>query len=84
MQNFENQKLYNAIISSLGGKVDSNAVKKAQKGDFGDLISSLPKEDAKKLTEALEDKEKARQLLSSEAAKNIIDMLFGGKNDGRP
>ena len=79
MSNPDNSKLYDAIISSSKGKIDKNAIEKAKKGDLNGVLSSLPKEDAQKLKEALSDKEKTRQLLSSDAAKALINMFLGGK-----
>ena len=78
MSNPDNNKLYDAIIASSGGKIDRNTVENAKKGDLSGVLSSLPEEDAKKLKEALSDKEKTRQLLSSDAAKAIFNMLLGG------
>ena len=78
MSNPDNNKLYDAIIASSGGKIDRNTVENAKKGDLSGVLSSLPEEDAKKLKEALSDKEKTRQLLSSDAAKAIMNMLLGG------
>ena len=78
MSNPDNNKLYDAIIASSGGKIDRKAVENAKKGDISGVLSSLPEEDARKLKEALSDKEKTRQLLSSDAAKALINMFLGG------
>lgn len=78
MQHPDKDKLYDAIIASSGGKIDRNTVENAKKGDLSGVLSSLPEEDAKKLKEALSDKEKTRQLLSSDAAKAIMNILLGG------
>ena len=79
MQHSDKNKLYDAIISSSGGKIDKNMVENAKNGDLSGVLSSLPEEDAKKLKEALSDKEKTKQLLSSDAAKALINMFLGGK-----
>ena len=78
MSHPDNSKLYDAIIASSKGKIDKNAVEKAKKGDLSGVLSSLPEEDARKLKEALSDKEKTKQLLSSDAAKALINMFLGG------
>ncbi|MBP3706688.1 MAG: hypothetical protein J6J13_05535 [Clostridia bacterium] len=82
MQNSENNKLYDAIIASSKGKIDKNSLDRAKSGDLDGILSSLSEEDAKKLKAALADKEKTKQLLSSDAAKALMNMLMGGKNNG--
>lgn len=75
--NIDKQKLINSIISSSGGKLNKKSVENATQGDMSGLMSSLSDEDKKKLNEALNDKEKAKQLLSSDAAKQLLNSLFG-------
>ena len=75
--NIDKQKLINSIIASSGGKLNKNSLENAASGDISGLMSSLSEEDKRKLNDALSDKEKARQLLSSDAAKQILQSLFG-------
>ena len=56
-------------------------INKAKNGDTSLLLSSLSPEDRKKVTDALNDKEKMKQVLSSDAAKKLLNLL-GGKNNG--
>ncbi len=77
MNNIDKQKLINTILASSGGKLDKNSIEKAASGDASSILSSLNEQDRKKLSEALSDKEKAKQLLSSDAAKELLKSLFG-------
>lgn len=77
MNNIDKQKLINTILASSGGKLDKKSVEQAASGDASSILSSLNAQDRKKLTDALSDKEKARQLLSSDAAKELLSRLFG-------
>lgn len=77
MSNIDKQKLINTILASSGGKLDKSAVEKASHGDTSGILSSLNEEDRKKLNEALSDKEKMRKVLSSDAAKKLLNNLFG-------
>lgn len=75
--NIDKEKIINKIIASSGGKIDKESAHNASRGDISSLMSSLSEEDRKKITEALSDKEKTRQLLSSDAAKQLLHNLFG-------
>lgn len=75
--NIDKQKLINSIIASSGGKLDKKTLQSAAKGEISGLMASLNEEDKKKLNDALSDKEKARQLLSSDAARQLLQNLFG-------
>ena len=77
MPDIDKQKLINSIIASSGGKFDKSAVESAANGDMGGIMSGLNEADKRKLNEALSDKEKARQILSSDAAKALLNNLFG-------
>ena len=79
MNNFEKQRLINSIIASSGGKIDKNKVDAAQKGDFSSLLSSLSEADRNKINAALSDEGKARALLSSPAAQQLLNKLLGGE-----
>ena len=56
-------------------------INKAKNGDTSSLLSSLSPEDRKKVNDALNDKERLKQILSSDAAKKLLNLL-GGKNNG--
>ena len=77
MNNIDKQKLINTILASSGGKLDKKSVEQAAGGDASGILSSLNEADRKKLSEALSDKEKAKQILSSNAAKELLAQIFG-------
>ncbi len=76
--NVNKQKLINSIINASNGKVSNNSIEKAAKGDLSDLISSLDKESQEKLRLALSNKQAAQQILSSDAAKQLLENLMNG------
>lgn len=78
--NFDREKLINTIISSSGGKLSESDLKNAAAGKTDSLMANLNQEDRKKLSEALSDPNKAKQLLSSKAAKQLLSELFGKGN----
>ena len=80
--NISNEKLLNAILNSGGAKINKNDVEKAKKGDISGLSASLDKENRQKLNEALKSKEKAKELLNSKEAREIIKNLSGGNKNG--
>ena len=78
--NINKQKLVDSIVSSSGGKINKNAVNSAVKGDTSALLSGLSAEERQKLTEALNNPAKAKQMLSSDTAKQLLNILM---NDGK-
>lgn len=81
--NINKQKLINSIINNSNGKIDNDSLQKAQSGDFSDLISSLDSQSQQKLMDALSNKQAAKQILSSDAAKSLLQKFMnGGKNNG--
>lgn len=80
--NINKGELLNALRKSMGNKIDSKAVNDATKGNMSSLINSLDAESRAKLNAALSDRDKAREILNSDAARAIINSLLGGKNDG--
>ena len=78
--NINKRKLSDALFSSTGGRIDKSAVNSAVNGDVSALIDGLPESDRRKLNDALDNPEKARQLLSSDAAKNLLKLFM---NDGK-
>lgn len=59
-------------------KIDKNLIDAARRGDTDAIMSTLNAEDRKKIEQTLTDKNKLQQILSSDAAKNLIKIL-GGK-----
>ncbi len=78
--NIDKEKLINTIISSSGGRLDKKALENASSGNLTSLMNNLSDEDKQKLTAALSDKNKAKQLLSSKAAQQLLGELFGKGN----
>ena len=76
MQNGKD-KLAQDIVRASGGKVDADVAKQAANGDVSKLMNSLKPEDRAKLNALLADKEATQKLLSSDAAKMMMKMLFG-------
>lgn len=62
-------------------KIDKNTINAARRGDTDALMSNLSETDRQKVNEVLADKDKLKQILSSDAAKNLIKIL-GGKQNG--
>lgn len=75
--NIDKERFINTIIASSGGKLGKSALENAAKGDMSELFSSLGEEDRQKLSAALSDKNKAKEMLSSSAAKELLAKLFG-------
>ena len=71
-------------FTSCGDDEDAlnNAVNEAANGNMSSLINSLDADSRAQLNAALRDKEKAREILNSDAARAIINSLLGGKNNG--
>lgn len=80
--NIDKRKLIDAILNSGDKKINKNSIDKATKGDVSALIGSLDEENRKKLLSALNDKNKAKKILSSKEAREIMKNLSDGKKDG--
>ena len=80
--NIDKNKLLNAIVNAQGLKINKNAVARAKNGDVSGLLGSLDEQNRKKLKSALADKNKAREILASKEAKEIMKKFLGGKNNG--
>ena len=76
-----NKNFYEDILKNGNGKISKDMINKAKNGDTSSLLSSLSPEDRKKVNDALNDKERLKQILSSDAAKKLLNLL-GGKNNG--
>lgn len=80
--NIDKNRLLNAIVNAQGTKINKNAVERAKSGDVSGLLGSLDKENREKLESALADKNKAREILASKEAKEIMKKFLGGKHNG--
>ena len=61
-------------------KIDKATLDAAKRGDTEAVMSSLSDADRRKVEETLADKEKLRQILSSDTAQKLIKILGGVKN----
>ena len=62
-------------------KIDQTTIDAARRGDTDALMSNLSNADRQKVQEVLKDKDKLKEILSSDAAKNLMKIL-GGKQNG--
>ena len=62
------------------GKIDKKTLDAAKRGDTNAVLQNLNDEDRKKVQEALADKDKLKEILSSDAAKKLMKFLGGKKN----
>ncbi len=62
-------------------KINKKTIDAARRGDTDALMSNLSDADRKKVQEVLADKDKLKQILSSDAAQSLIKIL-GGKQNG--
>ena len=74
----DKQKLLNAILNSSGSKINQNAINRARAGDVSGLTAGLDKQSKEMLNAALSDKRKAKEILSSKEAKDIIKKFLKG------
>ena len=62
-------------------KIDKKTLDAARRGDTNAVLDNLNDSDRKKIEEVLADKDKLKQILNSDAAKNLMKIL-GGKQNG--
>lgn len=62
-------------------KIDKDTIDAARRGDTDAVMSGLSDADRKKVNEVLADKDKLKQILNSDAAKQLMKIL-GGKQNG--
>ncbi len=75
-----NNKSFDEILKSFGGKIDRRTVESAAKSGKADaLVNSLSAEDKQKLNEIMQDKQKLNEVLKSPQAMAILKFLQGGK-----
>ena len=61
-------------------KLDKNTIDAARRGDTNAVLSGLNEADRQKVKEVLADKDKLKQILSSDAAQKLMKILGGNKN----
>ncbi|MBQ6717678.1 MAG: hypothetical protein IJZ21_00765 [Clostridia bacterium] len=62
-------------------KIDKKTLEAARRGDTDAVMSGLSTADRQKVNEVLADKDKLKQILSSDAAQQLMKIL-GGKQNG--
>ena len=62
-------------------QIDKKTLDAARRGDTNAVLGNLNDSDRKKIEEVLADKDKLKEILSSDAAKNLMKIL-GGKQNG--
>ena len=62
-------------------KLDKKTLEAARRGDTDAVMSGLSDADRQKVNEVLADKDKLKQILSSNAAQQLMKIL-GGKQNG--
>lgn len=80
--NTNNAKLNETLNKIADGKLSKNTIEAAKKGDTNAVMQSLNESDRKKMKEILSDNEKIKNILNSDAAKNIMKILGGDKKNG--
>lgn len=80
--NNDNAKLNETLNKIADGKLSKNTIEAAKKGDTNAVMQSLNEADRKKMKEILSDNEKIKNILNSDAAKNIMKILGGDKKNG--
>ena len=80
--NLDKQKLMSAILNASGAKINKNQIERAKNGDISALAAGLDEDGKRKLNAALNDKNKLREILASNEAKEIMKKFSGGKNNG--
>ena len=62
-------------------KIDKKTIDAARRGDTDAVMQGLSDNDRKKVQEVLADKDRLKQILSSDAAQRLMKIL-GGKQNG--
>ncbi len=63
-------------------KIDKKTIDAARRGDTDAVMQGLNASDRKKVEEVLADQDKLKQILSSDAAQQLIKFLGGEKQNG--
>lgn len=61
-------------------KINKSTIEAARRGDADALMSNLSESEKRQLQETLNDKNKLKSILSSDAARELIKILGGTKN----
>ena len=80
--NTDNAKLNETLNKIADGELSKNTIEAAKKGDTNAVMQSLNEADRKKMKEILSNNEKIKNILNSDAAKNIMKILGGDKKNG--
>ena len=79
MSNFNNEKI---DVNELMEKAKSSKNLNTNEGLNDFINKNLSEEQANAVKNLLQDEEKTKALLNSDAAKAIFNKFFGGKNNG--
>ena len=79
MSNLNNDKI---DVNELLNKAKNSKNLNTNEGLDDFINKNLSKEQANAVKNILQDEEKTKSLLNSDAAKAIFNKFFGGKNDG--
>lgn len=62
--------------------INKDTIDAAKRGDTEAILKNLNSNDRKKIEQVLADKNKLNQILNSDAAKKIINLLNGDQKNG--
>lgn len=62
--------------------IDKKTIDAARRGDTASIMKNLSDNDRQKVQEVLADKDKLKQILSSEAAQKLMKILGGESKNG--
>lgn len=79
MSNFNNEKI---DVNELVKKAKDSKTLNTSEGLNDFINKNLSEEQASAVKNLLQDEEKTKALLNSDAAKAIFNKFFGGKNNG--
>ena len=79
MSNFNNEKI---DVNELVKKAKDSKTLNTSEGLNDFINENLSEEQANAVKNLLQDEEKTKALLNSDAAKAIFNKFFGGKNNG--
>ena len=68
-------------MNSDFSKIGKDTLDAARRGDTNAVLQNLNETDRKRIEEVLSDKDKLKQILSSDMAQNLMKIL-GGKQNG--
>ncbi len=62
------------------GKIDKETINAAKRGDRDALMATLSDDQRRQLQDTLNDKDKLKSILNSDAAQKLMKILGGNKN----